>query len=95
MIEQINRIKLAYIKNYTLHFKEYHYRKLRTKMARRSGNVDRVCFRFEWSPVDRTLCIVGTSETKGRIEVAIMEVNMKEIETLLKFLQRCLAKTDF
>ncbi len=85
-----HQIKLTYIKDYILHFEEYSYKKLRTKITRRSRNINKTCFKFAWNPIDKVIYLVGIAESEKGRETVFMEINMKEIEILTKFLQYCL-----
>ncbi len=84
-----HQIKLTYIKDYILHFEEYSYKKLKTKITKRS-NINKTCFKFAWNPIDKVIYLVGIAESEKGKETVFMEINIREIETLTKFLQYCL-----
>ena len=85
-----HQIKLTYIKDYILHFEEYSYKKLKTRVTRRSRNVSKTCFKFAWNPIDKVIYLIGIEENEKGKETAFMEINMKEIEILRGFLCYCL-----
>ena len=90
MERQLKQIKLTYIKYGILHFEEYSYKKLKTKVTKRSGNVSKTCFKFAWNPIDKVIYLIGIEENEKGKETAFMEINMKEIEILRRFLCYCL-----
>ena len=97
MFKTSNRIRLTYIKEGILHLEEYYYKDLRTRVTKRSRNIDKTCFKFVWNPMDKVVYLVGISENGERKESAFMEIGIKEMEILKRFLQACLtvSKTDF
>ena len=85
-----HQIKLTYIKDYILHFEEYSYKKLKTKITKRSRNINKTCFKFAWKPIDKIIYLVGIAESEKGKEIVFMEINMKEMEILRRFLCYCL-----
>ena len=90
MFKTSNRIRLTYIKEGILHFEEYYYKNLKTRVTKRSRNIDKTCFKFVWNPLDKVIYLVGISENGEKKESAFMEIGIKEMEILKRFLQVCL-----